>query len=58
MEKSMEKKPKASRPPGKEPEEPSIAESTVRLERLLAGVTPENLHPEADMGPAVGKEVW
>lgn len=28
------------------------------LEELLAGVTPENIHPETDWGPDVGKEVW
>jgi antitoxin MazE len=28
------------------------------LEQLLRGVTPENLHGEADTGPAVGAEVW
>ena len=27
-----------------------------RLDELLAGITPENLHGEADFGPAVGKE--
>lgn len=28
------------------------------LEELLAGITPENLHPEIDWGPPVGNEVW
>ena len=28
------------------------------LEELLAGVTPENIHPETDWGPPVGKEIW
>jgi antitoxin MazE len=28
----------------------------VDLADLLAGITPENLHGEADFGPAVGKE--
>ena len=28
------------------------------LDELLAGVTPENIHPETDWGPPVGKEVW
>ena len=28
------------------------------LEELLAQVTPENIHPEIDFGPPVGKEVW
>lgn len=27
-----------------------------QLSQLLAGITPENLHGEADFGPAVGKE--
>ncbi|MCL5284335.1 MAG: AbrB/MazE/SpoVT family DNA-binding domain-containing protein [Nitrospirae bacterium] len=26
------------------------------LTRLLAGITPDNVHAEADFGPAVGKE--
>lgn len=28
------------------------------LAHLLAGITPENLHAEADFGPAVGKETF
>jgi antitoxin MazE len=28
------------------------------LEELMAGVTDENIHPETDTGPSVGKEVW
>lgn len=28
------------------------------LNQLLAGITPENLHAEADFGPAAGKEMW
>ncbi|MEX1104246.1 MAG: AbrB/MazE/SpoVT family DNA-binding domain-containing protein [Dehalococcoidia bacterium] len=28
------------------------------LEELLARITPENLHPETDWGPPVGREVW
>ncbi|MBF6842068.1 AbrB/MazE/SpoVT family DNA-binding domain-containing protein [Acinetobacter baumannii] len=28
------------------------------LEQLLAGITPANLHAEADFGPAVGKEAF
>jgi len=28
------------------------------LEELLAGVTPENIHPETDWGSPVGKEIW
>jgi antitoxin MazE len=27
------------------------------LEELVAGITPENRHPETDTGPAVGREV-
>lgn len=27
------------------------------LDELLAGITKENLHPETDTGPPVGKEV-
>lgn len=28
------------------------------LEEMLAGVTPENAHPEIDTGPRVGREAW
>jgi antitoxin MazE len=28
------------------------------LEELLAGVTPDNLHEEADFGRPVGREAW
>jgi len=35
-----------------------LAEPTWTLEKLLAGVTQENLHGEVDSGPAVGREVW
>ena len=28
------------------------------LEWLLEGITPENVHPETDFGPPVGKEIW
>jgi antitoxin MazE len=35
-----------------------LVEPTVSLDELLAGVTPENLQGEVNMGPAVGKEVW
>ena len=34
------------------------AEETLTLERLLADVTPENLHAEIDTGPAIGDEAW
>jgi antitoxin MazE len=30
----------------------------IRLEDLLAGITPDNLHGEADTGSAVGNEAW
>jgi antitoxin MazE len=30
----------------------------ITLDELLEGVTPENLHGEFEMGPAVGAEVW
>lgn len=33
-------------------------ESRLTLDDLLAGITPENLHGEIDMGPSVGKEIW
>jgi len=29
-----------------------------RLEDLLAGIRPENLHGQTDTGPALGKEAW
>ncbi|HEV7406285.1 MAG TPA: AbrB/MazE/SpoVT family DNA-binding domain-containing protein [Chthoniobacteraceae bacterium] len=29
-----------------------------RLDDLLAGVTPENVHPETDWGSPRGKEAW
>jgi antitoxin MazE len=29
-----------------------------KLEELLRGVTPENIHAEVDTGPPVGGEVW
>ena len=28
------------------------------LDELLARVTPENVHAEIDLGPAVGREAW
>jgi antitoxin MazE len=28
------------------------------LDELVAGITPENRHPEVDWGPPVGDEVW
>lgn len=30
----------------------------VTLEWLLEGMTPDNVHPEIDFGPPVGKERW
>ncbi|HEX5725852.1 MAG TPA: AbrB/MazE/SpoVT family DNA-binding domain-containing protein [Longimicrobiaceae bacterium] len=30
----------------------------LRLEDLLAGITPENLHAEAETGPSLGAEAW
>jgi antitoxin MazE len=30
----------------------------VTLGELLQGITPQNLHHEVDMGPAVGNEAW
>ncbi len=30
----------------------------ISLKSLLAKVTPENIHPETDWGPPVGKEIW
>jgi len=35
-----------------------IVNETPSLKKLLAQVTPENLHHEVDSGPAVGKETW
>lgn len=35
-----------------------VAEPEVTLEQLLAGVTEQTLHREADTGPAVGSEAW
>jgi len=30
----------------------------ISLEKLLAGITPDNLHDEQDFGGPVGREVW
>jgi antitoxin MazE len=35
-----------------------IVSREVSLESLLAGVTPENIHPETDWGKPRGKEIW
>ena len=32
--------------------------SSIRLEELLQGITPDNLHREVDSGTRVGNEVW
>ena len=32
--------------------------SSIRLEELLQGITPANLHREVDSGTAVGNEAW
>lgn len=34
-----------------------VRPSEYNLDSLLAGITPENLHAEADFGPATGKEI-
>ena len=28
------------------------------LDELMSRITPENIHPETDWGPAVGREIW
>jgi antitoxin MazE len=35
-----------------------LAVPEYRLEDLLSGITPENLHGEIDTGPRVGAEAW
>ena len=35
-----------------------IQPEKLTLKSLLAKVTPENIHPETDWGPPVGKEIW
>ncbi len=35
-----------------------VAEPELSLDRLLAGVTEQNLHREVETGPATGNEVW
>lgn len=35
-----------------------VSKSKLTLEKLLAGVTPENIHPEVDTGSPTGKEIW
>jgi antitoxin MazE len=35
-----------------------VQPAPVTLEWLLEGITPENIHPEIDFGPPVGKEIF
>jgi antitoxin MazE len=35
-----------------------VAKKKYDLNKLLAGITPENVHGEVDLGKPVGKEVW
>ena len=35
-----------------------LRKKTYDLDDMLAGVTPDNLHPEVDSTPAVGNEEW
>jgi antitoxin MazE len=35
-----------------------LPQPAMTLEELLKHVTPQNVHSEVDMGPAVGSEVW
>ena len=35
-----------------------VEKNTITLKSLLAGVTPENIHPETDWGKPMGKEIW
>jgi len=35
-----------------------VAEPPVTLDRLLSGITEENLHQGVESGPARGREVW
>ena len=39
-------------------EEQLVPAEDASLEEMLAQITPENLHGEADWGAPVGKEVW
>ena len=36
----------------------SVAEDPLTLDQLIADITPENLHPQIEWGPDVGKERW
>ena len=35
-----------------------VEKRKITLKELLAGVTPENIHPETDWGKPMGKEIW
>ncbi len=35
-----------------------VRQVSYTLKELLSGVTPDNIHREADTGPPVGREVW
>lgn len=35
-----------------------LPESSITLDMLLTGITPENIHGEVDTGEPVGQEVW
>jgi antitoxin MazE len=35
-----------------------VEKAKITLKSLLAGVTPENIHPETDWGKPMGKEIW
>jgi antitoxin MazE len=35
-----------------------VTPSPITLAWLLEGITPDNVHPETDFGPPVGKEIW
>ena len=35
-----------------------VEKNKITLKSLLAGVTPENIHPETDWGKPMGKEIW
>ena len=35
-----------------------VEKNKITLKSLLAGVTPENIHPETDWGRPMGKEIW
>jgi antitoxin MazE len=35
-----------------------VEKTKITLASLLAGVTPENIHPETDCGKPMGREIW